>query len=470
MRNTMTQDEKYKMMTEMPIPSLIGRLAVPTIISMLITSFYNMADTFFVGRIGTSATAAVGVAFPLMAVIQALGFFCGHGSGNSISRKLGSKETGTAEQLAATGFFMAIFLGLAVTVLGLVFLKPLCLILGSTDTILPYTEKYLGIILLGAPYMTAQLVLNNQIRFQGNAVYSMIGITTGAVLNIALDPLFIFVFHMGIAGAAFATILSQFVSFVMLLAGIRISKCIPIRFRNIKLNKERLSEIVGGGLPSLFRQGLGSVATMTLNLAANPYGDAAIAAMSIVSRITMFAGSALIGFGQGFQPVCGFNYGAKKFGRVREALWFCVKVSTVLLFILAIVGALLSGSLVGIFRDDPEVIRIGTTALRFQCLSFTLNGWIIMNNMMMQTMGKTGYATLLASARQGLFFIPALLILPKLFGLLGIQMAQAVADSLTFVVTTVIYVLVMKGMRREEEEYRCACKQERNDIYCKSIK
>ena len=449
----MTQDEKFKMMTEMPIPHLIGRLAVPTIISMLITSFYNMADTFFVGRIGTSATAAVGVAFPLMAVIQALGFFCGHGSGNSISRKLGSKETDTAEQLAATGFFMAIFLGLIVMALGLVFLKPLCLILGSTDTILPYTKQYLGIILLGAPYMTAQLVLNNQIRFQGNAVYSMIGITAGAVLNIALDPLFIFVFHMGIAGAALATIFSQFVSFVLLLAGIRISKCIPIRFRNIRLNKDRLSELVGGGLPSLFRQGLGSVATMTLNLAANPYGDAAIAAMSIVSRITMFAGSALIGFGQGFQPICGFNYGAKKFGRVREALWFCVKVSTVVLFFLAVTGALLSGSLVGIFRDDPEVIRIGTTALRFQCLSFTLNGWIIMNNMMMQTMGKTGYASLLASARQGLFFIPALLILPGLFGLLGIQMAQAVADGLTFVVTTVIYILVMKTMRQEETEY-----------------
>ena len=453
MPKTMTQDEKFKMMTEMPIPHLIGRLAVPTIISMLITSFYNMADTFFVGRIGTSATAAVGVAFPLMAVIQALGFFCGHGSGNSISRKLGSKETDTAEQLAATGFFMAIFLGLIVMALGLVFLKPLCLILGSTDTILPYTKQYLGIILLGAPYMTAQLVLNNQIRFQGNAVYSMIGITAGAVLNIALDPLFIFVFHMGIAGAALATIFSQFVSFVLLLAGIRISKCIPIRFRNIRLNKDRLSELVGGGLPSLFRQGLGSVATMTLNLAANPYGDAAIAAMSIVSRITMFAGSALIGFGQGFQPICGFNYGAKKFGRVREALWFCVKVSTVVLFFLAVTGALLSGSLVGIFRDDPEVIRIGTTALRFQCLSFTLNGWIIMNNMMMQTMGKTGYASLLASARQGLFFIPALLILPGLFGLLGIQMAQAVADGLTFVVTTVIYILVMKTMRQEETEY-----------------
>lgn len=449
----MSQDEKYQMMTESPIPGLIGRLAVPTIISMLITSFYNMADTFFVGRVGTSATAAVGVAFPIMAIIQALGFFCGHGSGNSISRRLGSKDSGAAEQLAATGFFLALFLGFAVMVLGLVFLKPLCILLGSTDTILPYTEEYLGIILIGAPYMTAQLVLNNQIRFQGNAFYSMIGITAGAVLNIVLDPLFIFVFHMGIAGAALATILSQFVSFVMLLAGIRISKCIPIRFRNISLSKDRLREIMGGGLPSLFRQGLGSVATMTLNIAANPYGDAAIAAMSIVSRITMFAGSALIGFGQGFQPVCGFNYGAKKFGRVREAFWFCIKVSTVVLFFLSIGGMLLSGHLIGIFRDDADVIRIGTTALRFQCLTFTLNGWIIMNNMMMQTMGKTVYASILASARQGLFFIPALLILPRLFGLLGIQGAQAAADLCTVVITTILCRIVMRQMRTEEQEY-----------------
>ncbi len=450
MHSNTSQDEKYRMMTEAPIPGLIGRLAVPTIISMLITSFYNMADTFFVGRIGTSATAAVGVAFPLMAVIQALGFFCGHGSGNSISRRLGSKDADAAGQLAATGFFLALFLGFAVMALGLIFLKPLCIVLGSTKTILPYTEQYLGIILIGAPYMTAQLVLNNQIRFQGNAFYSMVGITIGAVLNIALDPLFIFVFHMGISGAAIATILSQFVSFILLLAGIRISGCIPIRFRSVRFRKERLREILGGGLPSLFRQGLGSVATMTLNIAANPYGDAAIAAMSIVSRITMFASSALIGFGQGFQPVCGFNYGAKKYGRVRDAFWFCVKVSTVALFILAVTGALLSGHLVGIFRNDSEVIRIGTTALRFQCLTFILNGWIIMNNMMMQTMGKTGYASVLASARQGLFFIPALLILPRLFGLFGIQMAQAVADACTFVITTVLYRIVMKQMRGEE--------------------
>ncbi len=445
-----TQEEKYRMMTEDPVPKLIGHLAVPTIISMMITSFYNMADTFFVGRIGTSATAAVGVAFPIMAIMQALGFFCGHGSGNSISRKLGAQKADEAKELAATGFFGGLLFGILVTVLGLLFLTPLAKILGSTDTILPFTKDYLGIILLGAPFMTSQFVLNNQLRFQGNAFYAMIGVTVGALLNIVLDPILIFTFNMGISGAALATVFSQLVSFAILLIGIRISGCIPIRVRNIRLSKERLGEITGGGLPSLFRQGLASIATMTLNLGANPYGDAAIAAMSIVGRIAMFAGSALIGFGQGFQPVCGFNYGAKKYARVREAFSFCVKVSAVLLFIIAVIGFAMSDSLIGIFRDDPEVIRIGTLALRFQCLTFTLNGWIVFNNMMMQTIGKTFYASVLASARQGLFFIPAILILPHFCGILGIQSAQAAADILTVIITTILYRIVMKEIKAEE--------------------
>ncbi len=452
MQHTTSQNEKYRMMTEMPIPGLIGRLAVPTIISMLVTSFYNMADTFFVGRIGTSATAAVGVAFPVMAIIQALGFFCGHGSGNSISRKLGAQENDAAEELAATGFFGGLLLGCLVLAAGLFFLTPLSRILGSTETILPYTKDYLRIILLGAPYMAAQFVLNNQIRFQGNAFYAMIGVGSGALLNIVLDPLLIFGFGLGISGAALATVISQFVSFLLLLGGVHFSGCIPIRLKNVRFNRERLLEIAGGGLPSLFRQGLGSISTMTLNIAANPYGDAAIAAMSIVSRISMFAISALIGFGQGFQPVCGFNYGARKYGRVREAFWFCVKVATFFLFLVAVLGFLFSGHLIGIFRDDPEVIRIGTAALRFQCATLVLNGWIIMNNMMTQTMGKTFYASLLASARQGLFFIPILLILPLFLGLTGIQMAQAAADVFTMLLSLAVYRLVMEELKKEETD------------------
>lgn len=446
MSRAMSQEKKFEMMTEAPIPGLIGRLAAPTIISMLITSFYNMADTFFVGKIGTSATAAVGVVFPVMAIIQALGFFCGHGSGNSISRHLGSKDVQSARELASTGFFLAFALGTLLMVLGLVFLDPLSHLLGSTKTIFPYTRDYLRFILLGAPYMTAQLVLNNQLRFQGNAFYAMIGITSGGVLNVILDPIFIFVFDLGISGAAIATILSQFVSFCLLLVGLRVSKCIPIHLRNVRLTIPRLREIVGGGLPSLFRQGLGSVATTTLNIAANPYGDAAIAAMSVVSRIMMFANSALIGFGQGFQPVCGFNYGADKYDRVKEAFWFCVKVSTAVLLGLAVLGGFLSGHLIWIFRNDPDVIQIGTTALRFQCVTFALNGWIIMNNMMMQTMGKTVPATILAASRQGLFFIPALLILPQFLGLTGIQCAQAVSDVFTFALTTLLNRKVMRSL------------------------
>ena len=452
MSHVMTQEDRYRMMTREPIPPLIGKLAVPTIVSMMITSFYNMADTFFVGRMGTSATAAVGVVFPIMAVIQALGFFCGHGSGNSISRKLGARDEEGAGQLAATGFFGAIVLGLVLAVVGSLFIDPLSMALGSTETIFPYTKAYLRIILLGAPYMTAQLALNNQMRYQGNAFFAMIGVTTGAVLNIVLDPIFIFVLKMGISGAALATILSQFVSFVLLFVGVRVSKCVPIRLKNICLHKERLKEIAGGGLPSLFRQGLGSFATMTLNIAANPYGDAAIAAMSVVGRIAMFSGSALIGFGQGFQPVCGFNYGAKKFDRVWEAFWFCVKISTCVLLGIAILGGIFAPYLVEIFRKDPEVVRIGTVALRCQCLTFVLNGWIIMNNMMMQTMGKTVYASILAASRQGLFFIPALLILPRFFGLFGIQMAQAVADVFTAVTTLIIFHIVRKALKKEEAE------------------
>lgn len=435
----MTQAEKQEMMTNAPIPGLIAKLAIPTIISMLITSIYNMADTFFVGRIGTSATAAVGVVFPLMSIIQALGFFCGHGAGNSVSRKLGAGETEEAEKLASCGFFLALFMGCLILLFGMIFLEPLSLALGSTETILPYTKEYLRVILLGAPYMTAALVLNNLLRFQGSAFYAMIGITSGGVLNCFLDPLFIFGFHMGIAGAAWATILSQMISFILLLVGIKKAGCVPIRIRHVKYLGSLISTIFGGGLPSLCRQGLASIATVALNLAAKPYGDAAIAAMSIVMRITFFIGSTVIGFGQGFQPVCGFNYGAGKKDRVREAFWFCVKFATVVLIVLGALTFAFARPLVTAFRkDDLEVINIGTTALRMQCITMPLTGWITLNNMLFQTIGYTLPASVLASARQGICFLPAVLILPLIFGLTGVQMAAAVADAAAFVLALVL--------------------------------
>ena len=447
------RQQKFDRMTKTPIPRLIGELAVPTIISMLVTSFYNMADTFFVGKINTSATAAVGIVFPLMAMIQAFGFFCGHGSGNYISRQLGAHNFEDASKMSATGFVTAFVLGLGILVVGFLFTDPLLHIMGSTETILPYARSYMRIILIGAPYMTASLVLNNQLRFQGSAFYSMIGITTGAVLNIGLDPLFIFVLDMGVAGAALATIISQFVSFCLLIAGTFRGGNLRLNLRDFSPSLKYYQNIVKGGAPSLFRQGLGSFATVCLNLMAGPYGDAAIAAMSIVTRISQFAASVVIGFGQGFQPVCGFNYGAKLFKRVQEGFWFCVKFCTSVLLVAAVCGWIFSPNLIGIFlKTDPLVIEYGSQALRLQALTFPLVGWITIANMMLQTIGKTVKASLLAMSRQFPFFVPVILTLPGFLGILGVQLSQPIADFCSFLLAVPLSISVLREMSHEQEQ------------------
>lgn len=447
------RQQKFDRMTKTPIPRLIGELAVPTIISMLVTSFYNMADTFFVGKINTSATAAVGIVFPLMAMIQAFGFFCGHGSGNYISRQLGAHNFEDASKMSATGFVTAFVLGLGILVVGFLFTDPLLHIMGSTETILPYARSYMRIILIGAPYMTASLVLNNQLRFQGSAFYSMISITTGAVLNIVLDPLFIFVLDMGVAGAALATIISQFVSFCLLIAGTFRGGNLRLNLRDFSPSLKYYQNIVKGGAPSLFRQGLGSFATVCLNLMAGPYGDAAIAAMSIVTRISQFAASVVIGFGQGFQPVCGFNYGAKLFKRVQEGFWFCVKFCTSVLLVAAVCGWIFSPNLIGIFlKTDPLVIEYGSQALRLQALTFPLVGWITIANMMLQTIGKTVKASLLAMSRQFLFFVPVILTLPGFLGILGVQLSQPIADFCSFLLAVPLSISVLREMSHEQEQ------------------
>ena len=448
----MDREQKFKYMTEEPIPRLVCSLAVPTIISMLITSFYNMVDTFFVGRINTSATAAVGVVFSLMAIIQAIGFFFGHGSGNYISRQLGAQNTEEASKMASIGFFSALIAGAVLAGCGLIFIKPLALLLGSTETILPYAVDYLKYILIGAPYMTASLVLNNQLRFQGNAMYGMIGIVVGAVINIVLDPVLIFACHMGISGAALATIISQFISFIILLWVSQSGPGIHISWKNVRFDAYFLKEIVRGGFPSLCRQGLGSVATIALNMAAGVYGDAAIAGMSIVSRITMFAYSALIGFGQGFQPVCGFNYGAKLYDRVREAFYFCLKTSAGFLILLSIAGYIGAPQLVELFRKgDPEVTAVGIAALRFSCISFSLSGGVVMSNMFLQSIGMAVRASIVAAARQGLFFLPLIFILPSILGLRGVEMCQMVSDILTFLLAMPLSISVLKKMGTESD-------------------
>lgn len=458
----MDQEQKFVKMTTEPIPKLVGSLAVPTIISMLVSSFYNMVDTYFVGKLNTSATAAVGVVFSLMAVIQAFGFLFGHGTGNYMARKLGEKNREEASKIANTGFFSCLIFGIILMIAGLIFVEPLAYFLGSTETILPYAVDYMRIILLGSPYMMASFVLNNQMRYQGNAMYAMIGIIVGAVLNIALDPLFIFAFDMGIQGAAWATIISQAISFLLLLGATRFGGNIPIALHKNSFDLRLLPEICAGGLPSLCRQGIASVSVILLNTSARDiamaqadavngilYADAAIAGMSIVSRITMFANSALIGFGQGFQPVCSFNYGAKIYKRVKESFWFCVKTSFVFLIAITILGFIFAPQLVALMRnDDMLVIEIGTFALRAQCLTFPFNAWIVMCNMLLQACGQSFSASLVASCRQGICFIPMLYILPAFWELQGIMVAQPVADVFTLLISMIFGLWFLKKLEK----------------------
>lgn len=438
--------DNYTFLTQAPAHRVILTMAVPTIITMLVTSLYNVADTFFVGQLDTQSTAAVGVVFPVMFFIQAFGFFFGHGSGNYISRELGARRHGNAETMASTGFVYSLVAGIVAMVVGLSMIKTLAVWLGSTPTILPYTESYMSIILLGSPFMTASLTINNQMRLQGNASYAMYGIISGAVLNVVLDPVFIFVFDMGVAGAAVATVTGQVVGFFVLLAMSRRGENIRLDIRRFSPRLAYLKEIVYGGSPSLSRQGLGCVAVMMLNVAASEYGDAAIAAMSIVSRITMFIMSVVLGLGQGFQPFCGFCYGAGLYGRLREGFAFIVKVGTAFLLVFFFAGFFFSSGAIGIFRDDPEVIRIGAAALCWQLATYPFNAFTMAGNMMLQTTRKPLRANILSAARQGLFFIPLIVILPYFFGLKGIIVCQSCSDVLSFCIAIPIVIGAFREM------------------------
>ncbi|MCR4612393.1 MAG: MATE family efflux transporter [Bacteroidaceae bacterium] len=421
-------------------------MSVPTIISMLTSSLYSLADTFFVGQIDTQATAAVGIVFAVLSVFQAFAFFFGHGSGNYMSRMLGAKQRDEAVRMASTGFFTALLFGVVMAVTGLLLLTPLSRWLGSTETILPYTERYLGIILVGTPLNMGAMVLNNQMRFQGNARYAMVGIVTGTLLNVALDPLLIFVFDLGISGAALATVLGHLCSFLLLLYLSRKGENIRIHFRNFTPTLHMQKEIIAGGSPSLMRQGLGSIATLLLNIVAAGYGDAAVAAMSIVGRITFVVYSIIIGLGQGYQPLCGFSYGAGLYDRVKQGFWFCIKVGTAFLIVCTIVGFLFTEQIISVFRDDIDVVSIGSEALRYQLYTYPIGAFILLSNMMMQTINRPWQANLMASARRGLFFIPLIILLPFFFGLKGVEMCQAVSDVFTLLLAMPLVASVFRRM------------------------
>ena len=484
MANADRSAEQFRKMTETPIPKLILSLAAPTILSMLITSIYNLADTFFVGQISTSASGAVGIVSSLMAILQALGFMLGHGSGSIISRSLGSQNTDAATRFASTSFFTALVFGGIITAAGLLTLPDFMMLLGSTETILPHACAYARYILLAAgmrqdvprvgagmrqdghacayaryillaaPIMMSSLVMNNILRYEGKASFAMIGLVTGGLLNIALDPLFIFGLGMGTAGAGLATALSQTISFCILLSMFLRGKTVSqFRITAVTHSPAEFGTILMTGMPSFGRQGLNSIGGMLLNIAARGYGDAAVAGTSIVSRIFMFIISVAIGTGQGFQPVAGFNYGARKYHRVQQACLFTMAASFCFLSVILTACWFNAETLIRLFRDDPEVTAVALPAFRFQCFAMLLQPVIVAGNMLFQSIGKSGRATFLACCRQGVFFIPLILTLPRVFGLLGVEICQPIADVLTFFVTVpFLFPFLRQLVRMDESE------------------
>ena len=454
--NNDTASLHFKKMTETPIPKLITILAIPTIISMLVSNVYNLADTFFVGKLGVSASGAIGVIFTLMAILQAIGFMLGHGAGSVISRLLAKKDVTTASTYASTSFYLSLFIGFIFVLFGFVFLEPLVYFLGSTNTILPYAKAYASYIIATSPFFMASLVMNNILRYEGKSFYSMIGLMSGAILNIVLDPIFIFGLDMGVHGAGLSTALSQVLSFFILFILFIKNAQSKLKIKNFTKELNIIFIICKTGLPSLIRQGLNSISSGLLNNIAKSYGDECISALSIVSRIQMFLLSIGLGMGQGYQPVAGFNYQAKKYNRVREGFRFTLIASLIMMSIFCIFALIFSTPFVGIFIDDNKVIDIAKVTLKFTSIALIFLPISTCGNMLFQSIGKNFNASFLSCLRAGLFYIPILIILSQTLGLLGLQMTQMVADILATLITIPFILVFFKNLPKEERNFENA--------------
>lgn len=450
------EEQQYIKMTESPIKKLIITLGIPTIISMLVTAIYNLADTFFVSNIGVGderkyASGAVGVVFSLMAIVQAIGFMFGMGAGSLISSKLGEKKDEEAQVVASSAFYVAIVLGIIFSIICIIFMDPIMGMLGATEKVLPYARDYAIYIVFGFPVMIASFIMNNLLRAEGKSKLAMIGLTVGGILNIGLDPLFIYVFKMGISGAAVATLISQIISAIILLLMFLCKKSI-IRLSPFKITKDFnvYLEVIKIGLPSLCRQGLASIATILLNRQAGAYGDeAALSAMGIVSKIFMVIFSMCLGIGQGYQPVCGYNYFAKKYSRVKEAMIFTFVFSLIFMTLFCLFFFVFAENVIKWFiDDDSQVIKIGKETLRYQCIALPFLTLNVISNMTFQSTKQKFKATLLSCCRQGIFFIPIILILPLINGMTGVEMTQALSDFLTFLFTIPFFIHFLKELNK----------------------
>ena len=448
----MNNEERFKRMRYEKIPKLIISLGIPTTISMLITTIYNMADTYFVSQISLSASGATGIVFAVMAILQAFGFMCGHGSGSNISRSLGRKDEENASRFASSGLFLSFYISLVLMIAGLVFLEPLMRLLGSTDTILVEAMNYGRFIFLAAPAMVMSCVCNNILRYEGRAVYAMVGLTFGGILNMMLDPILIFVFHLGISGAGIATMVAQYLSlFILLIPFFRNRTASRLRLSYISRNIDTFINIIVTGSPSLARQGLNSISTAMLNMMAKPLGDAAIAAMSVVGRVSNMLFSLSLGIAQGFQPVSSFNYGAGDYKRVKESTVFTIGFGTALIAVLCTLAFINAPLIISLFRSEELVIEIGSAALRLMCFGLLLLPTVSVTNMLFQGIGESKKALFVACLQSGAFFIPLVVILTRAFGVNGLICATPLSYLLAFSVALPMVVKFMRNLIKKEE-------------------
>ena len=437
-------DLHYKKMTETPVAKLIVSLGIPTTISMLITSIYNMADTYFVGTLGESAQAATGVMFTLQAIIQGIAFMLGHGGGTFISKYLAARDTDQATKYVSSAFFAGGAIGIVLAVMGLCFLSPMVYVLGSSDTIAPHAMDYGLWVLLGCPFLICSMILNNALRYEGRALYAMVGLTTGGILNIFGDWLLVSQLNMGVFGAGMATAISQVVSFLILLIMFSRMAQSKLQIRAVSLDWRVYLSVCRVGLPSLIRQGLTSVTTGVLNNLTRPFGDAAIAAMSVVSKYSMFLMCVGLGMGQGFQPVAAFNYQAKKYKRVKQGLVFTMCFGLVFIGFISLASIIWAEPIITLFQKKQDVIDVGSVALRFAAIGMMFMPFSVPVNMLYQSIQKPTISSMLSLIRSGLITIPLLLICVPLIGLPGIQIAQPVADVIAGLISIPFIIQFVK--------------------------
>ena len=452
-KHAQSQEQRRNMLLNEPISRIIPKMAIPTIVAFLINSIYSLADTYFVSSLGTNATAAVSVNASLDQLIMMCGSMLAVGANSYIARLLGRGEDKKASQVLSTAFFTAMGIGTVLMVFGSIFMTPMVRLLGATSTCEQYSIDYATYVLYAAPFMAANFVMNQCLRSEGSATLSMVGMGFGGILNCVLDPIFIFGFDMGVAGASLATAISKWVSFVILIFPyVTRRSLLRLSIRNYTPSRDIFSEIIAVGSSSMFRSGLAVVSAIMLNDLAGNISDSVLAAVGVCNKVMMFPFSIILGFGSGFQPVAGFNWGAKRYDRVRESYRFCSKV--------AIIGSVIMGLVVGIFADtfvvlfagmDEEMRRIGVLCMVTQCIALPVHGWVAVVNMFCAGLGKAKYALALSTARQGSCFIPILYPLAWIFGAYGIASVQALADILTLVLAVPI-IRSMKKLITEAEK------------------